>query len=173
MRSEWIRIGYSDYGDVYLKRIGEKIQIKQYTPLDYDYMESYIRDNADALGEWQTEVYNWRTELGFDEWRENYDYDYGNWFSYDDEMDEYYDNDNSDTTWDYFYPTERSEDVIIEQVMSIFENDYNCRSFEWDSNMNEQLLREKISEYYNKCEQYEKELEESRKPHYNAFSYYK
>lgn len=169
-----IKIGSTDYWDVLLKRMGDKIMLKRYHPLDYGYMQQYIDDNIDMLSEWQNDVYHWNTEQGYDEWRENYEYEYSDYFRYDSEEDEYYDEDDSDTTWDYFYPSrENDKETIVDLVMDYFHNDYQVWNFDWYADMNEQVIREKIGQYYDECVQYTKELEEKRKPHWNAFSYYK
>ena len=173
MRNEYERLGTSDYGDIYLKRCGWRIVLKRFSPLDCGYMEDYINENHDIRGEWQEDVWNWNTEQGFDEWREDYSYEYSEYFSYDNETDEYYDEDSSDTLRDYFYPERASKEEIISQVMEYFDNDYSSGNFEMDSDMDWQRIRELIGEYYDKCKQYLKELEESKKPHWNVFNYYK
>jgi len=168
-----IKIGSTDYWDVLLKRMGDKIMLKRYLPLDYDYMQQYIDDNIDMLSEWQNDVYHWNTEQGYDEWRQDYEYEYSDYFRYDSEEDEYYDEDDGNTTWDYFYPKENSRENIIEVIMDYFHDDYQVWNFEWEAGINEQVLRVKIWEYYDECQNYLKELEEKRKPHWNVFNYYK
>ena len=166
------KIGYSDYGDIYIKRMGDKIVLKRITPLDYDYMRNYIDENADLLSEWQDDVYHWNTELGYEEWRDNYEYDYSEYFQHDSETDDYYDENETGTTWDYFYTDRARKELTIENAMECFDDEYSTWNFEW-ADMNEQQLREKIGQYYDECIQYRNEIEERRKPHWNAFKYYK
>lgn len=168
---DWIRIGYSDYWDIWLKVMGDKIELLMANPLDYEYMEEYIDNNSDLLGEWQNDAYHWRTELGYDERRQNYEYQYSDYFNYDSELDIYYDENDSDCTWDYFYPTEYSKEEILERVLDVFEDTYNGWHFEWVITNTE--FRNKIGEYYDECIKYKEEQEEKKKPHWNAFSYYK
>ena len=169
---DYIKVGYSDYGDVLLKRMEDRIMLKRYSPLDYDYMQEYIDENSDLLSEWQDDAYNWRTELGYDDWRENYEYRYEDWFTYDSETDEYYDENDSNMTWDWFYLSDFTKDRVIEQVMDVFYEEYQQWNFEW-ADINDQQLREKIGQYYDDCKQYKIELEERSKPHWNVFNYYK
>lgn len=168
-----IRIGSTDCWDVYLKRMGDRIVLKRYHPLDYEYMQQYIDENVDILGERQSDVYNWRTESGYDEWRQDYEYQYWDYFRYDTEAEEYFNDDDSDTTWDDFYPEAHSREDIIEMAVGCFDENYLVWNFEWVAGMNEQVMREKIGQYYDECMQYLKELEEKRKPHWNVFNYYK
>lgn len=167
-----IKIGSTDYWDVYLERAWDKIMLKRYRPLSYEYMEEYINENVDTLSERQDDVYNWHTELGYDEWMQNYEYQYWDYFRYDDAAGEYYD-DDSDVEWDNFYPKDGSRERIIEMAVDYFNDDYQSWNFEWEAGINEQVLRVKIWEYYDECQNYMKELEEKRKPHWNVFNYYK
>lgn len=166
--SDCFFIGNTDYGNIYLKRLPSRLMLKRFRPLDDEYMQEYIDNNADMLGEWQSDAYHWRTELGYDEWRENYDYEYSNWFTYDGETDTYYDENDSDTTYDNFYPKEYSKEQIVDLIIDCFNDDYYDSSFE---GVNVQQLREKIGQFYDECLQYEKELADRNKPH--CFYYYK
>lgn len=167
-----VRIWYSDYGDVWLKRERNKIQLKRFTPLDYDYMQEYIDENVDMLSEWQEAAYHGETEDSYEYWRENYDYSYWDYFSYDQDGDCYYNEDDNDMTWDWF-DTDHDKDYVIEDVMWILNDDYiDWTGFTWDS-MNENRFREIVGQYYDECKEFEKYMEEQRKPHWNAFSYYK
>lgn len=168
---DWIKIGWSDYWDIWLKIMGDKMELKMVNPLDYEYMEEYIDNNSDLLSEWQDDAYHWNTELGYDEWRENYEYRYEDYFTYDGELDVYYDENDSDCTWDYFYPTEYSKEEILDKVLTVFEDTYNGWHFEYAITDTE--FRNKIWEYYDECIKYKEEQEEKRKPHWNVFNYYK
>ena len=170
---DWIKVGYSDYWDVWLKIMGDKIELKRMTALDYEYMEEYIDNNTDLLSEWQDDAYQWRTELGYDDRRQNYEYEYSDYFHYDGEVDIYYDENDNDCTWDYFYPTQWSKEEILDRVLRTFDDDYMAWNFEWAEWMNDNVFREKIWEYYDKCIKYEAEMEEKRKPHWSVFNYYK
>lgn len=146
--------------------------LKRFTPLDGDYMRDYIDENVDLLWERQNDVYNWWTEQGYDEWREDYEYEYDNYFTYDWDMDEYYDENDNDMTWDWFQTRDYSKEDVINRVMDAFEDEYNAWGFE-RAGIDEAQLRQKIGEYYDNCRAYDEEIEEKKKPHWNAFSYYK
>lgn len=169
---DYIKVGYSDYGDIFLKRMEDRIMLKRYSSLDYDYMQEYIDENSNLLDEWQDAAYHWRTELGYDDWRENHEYRYEDWFTYDSETDEYYDENDSNMTWNWFYLSDFTKDRVIEQVMDVFYEEYQQWNFGW-ADINDQQLREKIGQYYDECKQYKIELEERNKPHWNVFNYYK
>lgn len=169
--TEVIKVGYSDYWDIWLKRIGDRIALKRITPLDYEYMEEYIDNNCDLLSEWQDDAYNWHTELGYDERRQNYEYRYDDWFSYDSDLDTYYDNNDNNYTYDYFYPTDHSKEDIINIVVDTFDDDYNVWNFEEEINLDS--FRETVWRFYDDCIKYREELEENKKPHWSAFNYYK
>lgn len=171
--TDYEKIWYSDYGDIYLKRVGEKIQLIRYTPLEYGYMEDYINDNHDVRQEWQDDVWNWNTEAWFDEWREDYEYPYDDYFAYDSDTGEYYSDDDDDTRRDYFYTDTHTKEEVIENVMNEFEDDYQGWSFERATGMNDRWFRELVWQYYNACRTYAKEREEANKPHWNVFNYYK
>lgn len=169
---EIIKVGYSDYWDIWLKRIGDRIQLKRVTPLDYDYMQEYIDNNVDLLSEWQEDAYNWRTELGYDERRQDYEYRYDDWFNYDGDLDTYYDENDSYYTYDYFYPTEREKDELIDLVVDVFDDEYNAWNFEM-AEINLDSFRETVWRFYDDCVKYKEEQEEKKKPHWSAFNYYK
>jgi hypothetical protein len=38
--------------------MGDKIELKRMTALDYEYMEEYIDNNTDLLAEWQDDAYH-------------------------------------------------------------------------------------------------------------------
>ena len=153
--ADYKKIWYSDYGDVYIKRVGEKIELIRFTPLDYEYMENYINENNDIRGEWQEDVWNWNTEMWFDEWRDDYEYPYGDYFAYDSDTDEYYDDSSDDTTRNYFYVDTYTKEQVIESVIDEFEESYNYWNFE-RADINELQLRNIIGDYYDKCKQYNK-----------------
>lgn len=170
---DYKRIGYSDYWDVYLKRIGEKIQLKRFTPVDFEYMEEYINDRVDFRSEWQDDVQSWYTEDWYDTWRDNYEYHYQDYFSYDDDTDQYYDYDSDDTLQDTFYTDNHSKEDLVEEILDMFNNDYTYWHFERLDWMNVARLRTSIEEFYDNCREFAKEKEEARKPHWNVFNYYK
>lgn len=167
------RLGTSDYGNIYLKRIGDRIQLKRFDPLDAEFMDDYMSDRVDIRGEWQNAVYNWDTDLGYDEYRDNYEYDYGDYFYYDNEEWEWYDEDEDWMTWDYFNVGEHEKDYVIERVLERFDSQYIDWNFEWEPWMNENRIRELVSEAYDECKERIKQQEEARKPHWNVFNYYK
>ena len=171
--AEYEHIWSSDYWDIYLKRVGEKIQIIRYSPLDYEYMEDYINDNHDIRGEWQDDVWNWNTEMGYDEWREEYEYRYDDYFAFDSETGEYYDDNDDDTTRDYFYTDRDSKEDVVEMVMGTFEDNYEGWSFSRTTGMDDARMRNIIRQYYDECVVYSKDREEAQKPHWNVFNYYK
>lgn len=167
-----VQIGYSDYGDVYLKRCGNTIYLKRYTPVDYEYMEDYIDDNHDMRWEWQEDVWNWNTESGYDERRQNYEYDYDEYFCYDSDTDEYYDEWDNDFLLYNWGINWRTREEMIDTIMESFEDDFDTWGFEYSS-MNDNRFREIIWEYYDECVAWEEERIEAQKPHWNAFNYYK
>ena len=171
--SRYTRIGYSDYGDIYLKRIGERVILKRYTPLDYEYMEEYIRDNHDLRWEWQDDVWNWNTEQGFDERMQDYEYDYDSEFTYDSDTDEYYNEYDDETMYESWYSSELDKEDLIERAMEYFGDELNDSSLTFVDITNENQLRVLIWEYYDECIAWSKEREERNKPHWNVFNYYK
>ena len=170
--ADYEKIWYSDYGDIFLKVVWERIMLKRYTALDYEYMEDYIRDNHNIREEWQDDVWNWNTEDWYDDWLQDYEYPYDDYFAYDNDTDEYYDEDSDDTMRDYFYVDTHTKDEVIESIMNKFEENYNYWNFE-RAIRDEWQLRILIGEYYDKCKQNIKEREERNKPHWNVFNYYK
>lgn len=168
----YIKIWDSDMGNIYLKRIDNRLMLKRYTPLDYDYMNEYIENNADILGERQRAAYDWDTELGYDDWRENYEYDYWNWFTCDSDTDDYYDENDWDMIRDWFYTETYTKEQVIQNVIDCFNDTYYYWNFEWD-NIDEARFRQIIWEYYDECKLYKEQLEMAKKPHWNVFKYYK
>lgn len=169
---DYIKVWYSDYGDIFLKRIDTRLMLKRYSSVDYDYMQEYIDNNCDLLSEWQEDVYHWNTEDWYDEWRQDYEYRYEDYFAYDSDTDEYYDEDSDDITWDWFYTDGFNKEDFIERVMDCFYENYQQWNFEW-ADVNEDRLREIIWKYYDDCITYKGELEERNKPHWKVFNYYK
>jgi hypothetical protein len=88
-----IKIGASDYGVVYLERSGDRLKLIRYNPLDSEYMDDYMSDRVDIMSEWRDAVYNGDTEDSYEEFRDNYSYDYDDYFSYDSDTGEYYEED--------------------------------------------------------------------------------
>lgn len=172
-RYEALRLGYSDYWDIWLKRSWDAIEIERYHPLDYDYMEEYIDNNTDLLSEWQDAVYHWNTEESFSEWRQDYEYPYEDYFNYNSDTDEYYDENDSDYEYTYFYAN-GDKDAVVQQVIDEFDDTFLSWGFEfsWDIH-NYGELRDEIERLYDDCKEYEKEKEEAKKPHRDVFSYYK
>lgn len=170
---EFLVIGNTDYYCVYLIREWDYITLKRMTEKTYEEMEEYIRDNWDLESEWRDAVYNWNTEEWFDSWLEDYDYYYWDYFQYDNVVDIYYDEQDDDYLCDDFNTRSySSKEDCIDNVMEYFDEYYYTNSLEFsDIWYNE--LRDKISEYYDKVIAYQKEREESSKPHWKAFSYYK
>lgn len=169
---EFLVIGETDYYAVYLIREWSYITLKRMTAKTYEEMEEYIRENGDLGSEWRDAVYNWNTEEWFDSWIESYD-NYWYYYQYDNVVDIYYDEDDSDYMCDDFNihscPT---KEEYIDNVMGCFDEYYNTSNLEFaDIWYNE--LRDNISEYYDKVVAYEKEREEASKPHWNVFNYYK
>lgn len=171
--TDYEKIWYSDYGDIWLKRVWNRIMLKRYTPLEYQYMEDHIRDNHDIRWEWQDDVWNWNTEEWYDDWLQNYEYPYEDYFCYDSDTEEYYDEDDNDTMRDYFYTDTYTKEQVIENVIDQFEENYQDWNFEWATNIDDRRLRELVWQYYDCCKTYEKEREEANKPHWNVFNYYK
>lgn len=172
--SDAIKIGYSDYWDVWLERSGSRLVLERYTPLDYEYMEDYIRDNCDLLGEWQDAVYHWRTEQWYDDWLSDYEYRYEDHFSYNGTTDEYYDEYSSDYEYYTFEISHNTREEMLQNVIDSFNDDFNHWHFEygWDIRaFNE--LREHILRMYDEWKEWDKEREERAKPHWQVFSYYK
>lgn len=169
----YIHIGSSDMWDIYLKRIEDRLMLKRYTSLDYDYMQEYIDNNVDLLDEWRESVSNWYTEEWYDDWREGYEYHYDDYFTYDSDTDEYYDENDWDMTRDWFYTTDNTDkEEFIERVMDTFNEEY----FRWNyerNGMTEDRLREIVWQYYDDCFKYREELKERNKPHWKVFNYYK
>lgn len=169
----YVRIGSSDMWEIYLKRIEDRLMLKRYTPVDYDYMQEYIDNNVDLLDEWREDVSNWYTEDWYDEWREHYEYHYDDYFTYDSDLDEYYDENDWDMTRDWFYTTDTTnKEDFIERVMDTFNEEY----FRWNYErieMTEDRLREIVWQYYDDCFKYKEELKERNKPHWKVFNYYK
>lgn len=165
-------IGSSDYGSVWLKRVGANIYLKRYHPKEYSDMEEYIRETHDTLSEWQSDAYNWHTEQSYEEWMQDYDYRYEDYFEYDSDTDEYYDYDDSDTLICYWYCCDRPKNELIDIVVSWFNDDYDNWEFEF-YNFDDYSFMELIWRYYDECVAYEKQIEEAKKPHWNVFNYYK
>lgn len=170
--SEATCIGSSDYGNVRLKRVGANVYLKRYHPKEYSEMEEYIRENHDTLSEWQSDAYNWYTEQSYEERMQDYDYHYEDYFERDGDTDEYYDIDDRDTLVYDWYCWTRSKDELISVVMSDFNDDFDTWGFEYYT-LDDDSFRQLIWGYYDKCIAYEKQVEESKKPHWSAFSYYK
>ena len=159
--------------EIYLKRIEDRLMLKRYTPLDYDYMQEYIDNNVDLLGEWQEDVYHWNTEQGYDEWREDYEYRYDDYFTDDSDTGEYYDENDWDMTRDWFYTTDTTnKEDFIERVMDTFNEEYYRWNYE-RIEMTEDRLRHIVWQYYDDCFKYKEELAERNKPHWKVFNYYK
>lgn len=171
--SQVYRLGYSDYGDIILKRNWKEIEIERYHPLDYDYMDEYIDNNIDLLSEWQDAVYHWNTEESFNEWRQDYEYPYDDYFNYNGDTDEYYNENDGDYTYDYFCAVTTPKDVLIQQFIETFEDSYDDWNFERGEIRGYNDLRETLSRFYDQCLEWQAEKEESQKPHWKAFSYYK
>ena len=170
---EFLVIGNTDYYCVYLIREWDYITLKRMTEKTYEEMEEYIRDNWDLESEWRDSVYNWNTEQWFDSWLEDYDYYYWDYFQYDNVVDMYYDEQDNDYLCDDFnIRNYSSKEECIDSVMEYFDEYYYTNSLEFSDIWYDEL-RDKISEYYDKVVAYQKEREESSKPHWKAFSYYK
>lgn len=170
---EYIQIGSSDMWEIYLKRIEDRLMLKRYTPLDYDYMQEYIDNNVDLLDEWREDVSNWYTEDWYDEWREHYEYRYDDYFTDDSDTGEYYDENDWDMTRDWFYTTDNTnKEEFIERVMDTFNEEYYRWNYE-RIEMTEDRLRDIIWQYYDDCFKYKEELAERNKPHWKVFNYYK
>ena len=167
------RLWCSDYGDVWLKRVGEKIYLMRYTPLDYEYMEEYISDRVDFRSEWQEDVWNWNTEDWYETWRDNYSYDYDEYFNWDSETGEYYQEDDDNTLWDSFITHQIPKDEVVNRIMEYFDDDYSRWDFTRASDMDRVAMRNLVSEYYDNCIEKRRQMDEARKPHWNAFNYYK
>lgn len=172
--SECVKVGETDIGTVYIKRIRDYVQLKRYTMLDDDYMVDYIDSNSDLLSQWQDDAYHWRTEDSFDKWRQDYDYCYSDFFTYDSDTDEYYDEDDSDYMRDNFNPDNfESKEELIDRLMEYFNDEYNRWNLSWEEIRNEDELRNMAGLLYDNCIKYREEEEERRKPHWNVFNYYK
>lgn len=170
---EFCVIGNTDYYVVYLIREWNYITLKRMTEKSYEEMEEYIRDNWDLESEWRDSVYNWNTEQWFDSRLEEYEYYYWDYFQYDTVVDIYYDeNDNDYLCDDFNINSYSSKEECIDNIMDYFNEYYYTNNLDFEEIQYDQL-RDKVSEYYDKAVAYEKEREESRKPHWKAFSYYK
>lgn len=167
------RIWFSDYGDIYLKRIQDRIQLKRYTPLDNDYMNEYCADNVDVFAEWQEDVANWNTEDWYESYRDSYEYDYDAYFSWDSDNEEWYDWEADDMTWDYIDTRNHTKQEVIDMVLETFDENYYYWNFQWESGLTREALASMVAQLYDNCEEYAKDIEESKKPHWNVFSYYK
>lgn len=168
-----VKIGTSDYGNVYLERSGDRLKLIRYNPLDYEYMDEYMSDRVDILSEWREAVYNGDTEDSYEEFRDGYSYDYGYYFQYDGDTGEYYEEDEDWMTWDWFPTMGFTREQVIERVLSKFDEEYMYWDFGREEWMNDNVFREKIGEVYDICKEYLKQQEEAKKPHWNVFSYYK
>jgi hypothetical protein len=62
---------------------------------------------------------------------------------------------------------------MIDKIMETFESDYDYADLNWDNGMTLAILRDKVAQFYDDTQEYIKEREESRKPHWKVFSYYK
>lgn len=172
---EYVLIGSGDYGYTYLKRINDRIQLKKYVILDYEYMEDYIRDNHDTLSDWQNDAYNWRTEESYNEWLGNYEYPYEDYFDYDSDTWDYYDSNADDTTRDFFdydLGIENDRERVVDRVIEVFYDAYYDNWFHYND-LNENSFRELIGNFYDSCLKRKTQEEERQKPHWQAFSYYK
>ena len=172
-RNEALRLGYSDYWDIWLKRSWDAIELERYHPLDYEYMEDYINDRTDTLDAWRDDVYNWNTTQSYDDWLSDYEYPYEDYFNYNSDTDESYDENDSDYEYTYYY-AHSDKDVIIQQVIEEFDENFAEWHFEfgWDIH-NYGELRDEIARLYDDCKEYEKQRDEAKKPHRDVFSYYK
>lgn len=170
--SSYVQIGYSDYGDIYLKRQWDRIILKRINPLDYEYMDDYIRDNHDIRWEWQDDVYNWHTEQSYDEWLDDYEYPYWDFFTWDSDADAYYDDYSDDSLFDAWYVQGRDRETTIEWILDKFSEyeDWDFNYVDWN---NHNRLRELVAQYFDEAVEYIEWQEEQKKPHWNAFSYYK
>ena len=176
--NENILLWHSDYWDVYLRRVNEQIKLIRIVPLDYEYMEEYIDNNNDIYSERQDAAYYWDTREGYDEWRSNYSYPYGDYFCYDDDTDSYYDRNDDYFTYDYIrtYVGDwdfRDKSFVVQEVVDDFNSDYLDGNFSYAQWMNDTVLLEKIGELYDNCVKFREYEEERKKPHWNVFSYYK
>lgn len=167
------KIGSSDYWEIYLKRDRDRIELLRYNPLNYEDMEDYINNQISICDEWREAVYNWHTEESFDSRAQNYDYQYEDYFTFDSDTCDYYDEDWDDTlretkSIDYY-----SLDEMVDIMMDAFDNDYYTGHFEYEDYMDRATLESLIKSYYKECEDYQEWIKEQRKPHWNAFSYYK
>lgn len=166
------KVWYTDYGDVVLKRCGDRLYLKKYTPLDYEWMEEYIRDNHDTLWERQESVYNWHTQDSYNDRISEYEYPYDDYFEYDSETEEYYDSDDGDYSEDYWNLREfDNEDDCLAQILEMFDDGYNTWNFEYAHNQND--FWDKIRKFYEDAVEYKAEQEERAKPHWQVFNYYK
>lgn len=179
MCSENILLWNSNYWDVYLRRVNETIKLIRIFPLDYESMEEYIDNNHDIYAERQDAVYHWNTRDGYDEWRQDYSYNYDDYFCYDGDADVYYDDNDDCYTYDYIrtWSAEtndfRARGVVVQETVNAFNSDYLDGNFSYAQWMNDTVLLEKIGELYDNCVKFREYEEERRKPHWNVFSYYK
>ena len=179
MCSENILLWNSNYWDVYLRRLNETIKLVRIFPLDYEYMEEFIDNNHDIYAERQDEVYHWNTRDGYDDWRSDYDYPYGDYFCYEGDADVYYDDNDDSYTYDYIRTRSaetndfRAKGVVVQAVVDIFNGNFLDGNFSYAQWMNDTVLLEKIGELYDNCVKFRKYEEERRKPHWNVFNYYK
>lgn len=165
----YIRIGEADcYNCIYLYATRNQIIFKAFTPVSYEDMEEHIRDRVDFESEWREDVVNWYTTASLDEWEEDYEYRYEDYFEYDSDTDQYYQEEDS------IYMSKDINYHCAEDILTEIQDELDgMHWFRWAENMDNAVLGEKIAEYYNECEKWQEEREEARKPHWEAFSYYK
>lgn len=171
--TEAVIIGYSDYGDVYLKRVADRILLKRYHPLDYDYMDEYIRDNHDTLWDWQDAVAHWDTEQSYADRMSDYEYEYSDYFDYDSESDEYYDSYDGDYECLYYETVDRDKETVLERIMEDFNETFDDWGFHFVDGYNADSLNREFWEYFDNCVKYREYQEEEKKPHWKVFNYYK
>ena len=175
-RDDYISIGSgNDWYNMFLIREGEYITLKYVYEETYETMEDYIRDRVDLEDEWRDDVYNGHTTQSYEDWVSDYEFQYWDYFNYDGVLDIYYDEDSDYYRVDDFYCGAGSEsrEDMIDKIMETFESDYDYNGLNWDNGMTLAILRDKVAQFYDDTQEYIKEREESRKPHWKAFSYYK
>lgn len=170
-----VNIGSTDYWNGYIVLHRNKVTFLRVTAMDYCDMEEAIRDSWRPAEDWREEVSEWYTDVGLEEYLEDYEYDYEwYWYEYVGELDLYYNPDDDDNYYDYWVAANYERGTFIDRLMEVFDEElWNDNSFEWASWMDYQSLMNKLWEFYDRAIEADKEIAMKNKPHWNVFNYYK
>lgn len=160
MACDSMRIWYTNRTDVFLFVDWNDIWILSASPMDYDDMRDYIDSTWVVAEDWRYDVEHWNTEDSLESYREDYDYQYSDYYTYDSACDIYYneDDDYEYNCWDA--ETNNLADEILDWI------EYNI-NISWDVTIDE--FRARVEEFADKVA----EQRERQKNKYRVYAYYK